>query len=82
MYAHCYRSGEIELSRKSDLDGRICIAKGLKADLEEKLAVRARLAYDGETWLVPGIPEADGDSQAEAALDAFIERMSRPLPKI
>lgn len=80
MFAHCYRSGEIELSRKALLPGCICIGRGPKADLEAKLAGRARLAYDGKTWLVPGIPEADTDHQAEAALDTFIARMARPLP--
>lgn len=80
MYAHCYRSGEIELSRKADLPGAICIGKGSRAELDAKIGGRARRAYDGKTWLVPGLPEADNDADAEAALDRFIERMKPAAP--
>ena len=80
MYAHCYRSGEIELSRKPELPGAILIGKGPKQDIEAKLAGRARLAYDGETWLVPGIPEAECDDEAEVALAKFKIRFAAELP--
>lgn len=79
MYAHCYRSGEIKLSRKSDLPGCICIGEGPKSELEAKLSARARHAYDGETFLVPGIPEAENDEAAAAALVRFHTRMKEPL---
>ena len=65
--AHVYRSGQIVFRRRShpcpqgalplpDVPGRVIRAK-------------ARLAHDGKTLLVPGVPEAvDG----EAAIDAVL----------
>ena len=79
MYAHCHRSGEIELSRRINLPGQVLIASGLKADLERKLAGRARLAYDNKIWLVPGLPEADTDDKAFDATKVFKTRMARTL---
>lgn len=79
MYAHCYRSGEIELSRKRDLPGCISIGQGPKVELEAKLAGRARKAYDGKTWLVPGIPEAETEEAAELAMIDFRNRLKAPL---
>ncbi len=71
MYAHCYRDGKIEVSRKSDLPGAICIGEGRKADLMRRVEARARHAYDGKTLLVPGIPEALTDEEAEQKLIEF-----------
>ena len=77
MYAHCYRSGEIEVSRKKDLPGAIMIGAGRATDLRRRLVARARHSYDGTTLLVPGIPEADSDDQAEAAMVAFSEFLAK-----
>lgn len=74
LYAHCFRSGEIEISEKADVPGMICFGKGSAEDLENRLQGRARLAYDGETWLVPGVPEAE---DADKALDALIDFQQR-----
>lgn len=79
MYAHCARSGEIELSSKADLKGRVCIGQGPKAELEQKISARARLAHDGKTWLVPNLPEAQTDDQAFDAVVAFTDRLKLPL---
>ena len=78
MHAHCYRSGEIELSRKADLDGAIWIGEGRMGDLKTRIMETARLAYDGVTWLVPGIPEAATDAEAEAAMLAYRARLTAP----
>lgn len=81
MYAHCYRSGEIEISSENHIAGCLLIAEGTMDELETKLSARARHAYDGETYLVPGVPEANDDNQAFHAVDVFKKRMKRPLPK-
>lgn len=76
MYMHCYRSGEIVLSRAPDIDGAISLCEGPKDDLLQRLNAKARLAYDGETWLVPGLPEAETEDAAMNALNVFFERVS------
>lgn len=67
--AWCYRSGELVFGEDAP-EGVIVIAevRGPTVEqLREKLETRARLAYDGETLLVPGIPEAkDGDAALKA----------------
>ncbi len=75
MYLHCYRSGEIILSRAPDMEGTIQLCAGPKEDLMQQLNAKARLAYDGETWLVPGLPEAQSETEASAALAAFYARL-------
>lgn len=76
MYMHCYRSGEIVLSRAQDMEGAISLCAGPKDDLLQRLSAKARLAYDGETWLVPGLPEAQTEDAAMEALNVFYERVS------
>ncbi|WP_271952751.1 host nuclease inhibitor protein [Ruegeria faecimaris] len=80
MYAHCFRSGHIELSELPDIEGGICIGEGTKDELTRKLDGRARMSWN-DTWLVPGVPEAE---TGDAALDATIRfktRMDEPLPE-
>ncbi len=75
MYLHCYRSGEIVFSRAPAIDGAIPLCEGRKDELKQKLSAKARLAYDGETWLVPGLPEAQTDDEAISALEHFQTRL-------
>jgi hypothetical protein len=42
------------------------------------VSARARLAYDNRTFLVPGIPEANDDEAASAALYKFMDEL-QPL---
>jgi hypothetical protein len=70
-YAMCWRSGEIQVHPRMK-KGAIAIAKGLPRKLREEMCGAARHAYDGQTLLVPGIPEADNDEQAFDALVKFI----------
>jgi len=79
MYAHCDRKGVITLHQKADVTGLICIGKDSKRNLEHKMQARARLARDGTTWLVPGVPESDGDNDAITALIEFQKRFNKPL---
>lgn len=72
--AYCWRSGEIEFaSIEADIpDGAILFYKHTsKEKLHEAVSVCARHAYDEETLLVPGIPEAENDKQAIEALLRF-----------
>ena len=75
-----WRTGMIEIVT-SVPDGAIEIARGGKKQLEECVLPPARLAYDGRTWLVPGIPEADFDDEAMAALKAFQMQVKIRLAK-
>lgn len=72
MIAFCYASGQIGFAR--DLpEGALPIIKGKAKDVRDKIEGNARLAYDGKTWLVPGIPEAADDIAALDALERFIK---------
>jgi hypothetical protein len=71
MIAYCYASGEIQFGATVP-NGAIAIASGPAAPLRKHIAATARLAYDNETLLVPGVPEAEGQ---DAKLDALIAHM-------
>lgn len=72
MRAYCFASGEIGFSR-SIPDGALPIARGPAKLLRQKVCAVARHAYDGETLLVPGIPEAPDQLAAVDALVRFRE---------
>ena len=72
MIAYCYRSGQIMFGR-SVPEGAIKVAQGPAKKLRKMIAGVARRAYDGKTLLVPGIPEAKTENQAEAALRRFLD---------
>jgi len=76
MYMHCFRSGEIVLSRAPDIDGAISLCEGPRDDLLQRLNAKAWLAYDGETWPVPSLPEAQTEDAAMDALNVFYGRVS------
>lgn len=72
--AFCWRNGVIEIGKEADVpEGAIVFARGSKRLLADICEVRSRLAYDGVTLLVPGIPEAEDD---DAALDALEDWVS------
>lgn len=71
MHVYCYRSGEIEFSRKAKIDGLIKIASGPAAAIRAAVEVKARRAYDGQTLLVPGVPEAASDDDALIFVEYF-----------
>lgn len=64
-------------------DGRLPIAEASSADAQSRVREIVegicRHAYDGETLLVPGIPEADSDDQALDALFEFRRRVTDRL---
>lgn len=77
MIAFCFQSGEIEFAEAVEgaPDGVLVFADNVidmpelgDAAFKAHIAVRARHAYDGETLLVPGVPEADGDDRLDAVM--------------
>jgi hypothetical protein len=70
MIAYCYRSGQIMFGRTVP-EGAIEVTRGPAKKLRKLICAVARHAYDGKTLLVPGIPEAPNERQAEAALRRF-----------
>lgn len=71
MIAFCYASGEIGIAESAP-KGTISFAKGEKDHLIRFIDAVSRHAWDGVTYLVPGIPEAQTESQAYDALRDFI----------
>lgn len=75
MIIYCYRSGQIGFALREIPDGAIAIAKGPHPITEAAVHGCARLAYDNETWLVPGIPEAANEEAAYQAMLTFEKRL-------
>ncbi len=75
MYAHCYRSGEIKFSPEEELPGLICVGSGEERKLRIVVGVCARHTYDGETLLVPGVPEAEDGAAKLAAVEHFCDQV-------
>ena len=75
-----YRSGQIALGRKCPR-GALELIRGDVKTVTAIVKGVARLAYDNKTWLVPGIPEADSDEDAFAALLAFKAQLSVRLSR-
>jgi hypothetical protein len=71
-YAYCFAGGVVEFGPELP-DGALPIAHGPEAILRAWMDVKCRHAHDGETLLVPGIPEARNQIQAVDALTAFKE---------
>ncbi len=73
LHAHCFRTGEIKISRKRDEPGMLLVGIGPGKELKEKVSARARLADDGQTMLVPGLPEAENEKDALDAVNDFVD---------
>jgi hypothetical protein len=72
MKAYCYRSGLIRIGKRLP-KGAIQILEGSDEHVRAVIQATARLAYDGITWLVPGIPEAPSEREARRALDLYLD---------
>ncbi|MDO0944630.1 hypothetical protein [Chromohalobacter israelensis] len=70
--AYCFATGEIGTGIATPA-GAIEIATGSARDLKTEIEVVARLAYDNETLLVPGVPEAADQQEALDALCQFVD---------
>lgn len=74
IFAYCWRSGHLEFGTKLP-SGALPIHKFKQSDTKtrEQIEVLCRLSYDGKSHLVPGIPEAADDENAEKAFNFFRE---------
>lgn len=79
MRAYCWASGRIEFSARVP-EGALPIARGPKKKLHDFIETMSRHAYDGETLLVPGIPEAPDEGVALDALHAWLDWISGHAP--
>ncbi len=69
-YAHVLRNGELKFSTSPTFEGLI-IAEGSGKKWRQQIEVLCRLAYDGDTYLVPGVPEAENQNDALKAVIKF-----------
>ncbi len=78
--AYCWRGGDIQISRRLP-KGALKLGSAHGTRLKKAISVCARHSYDGHTLLVPGIPEADSDTDAMEAVQRFREQLSRRLER-
>ncbi len=78
FHIYAYRSGRVGLA-KAVPQGAISVVTGTKAELSAVLCPNARHAYDGESLLVPGVPEARSTKAAVKALETWRGRLQRSL---
>lgn len=71
--AFCFASGHLMFGKRCKR-GALPIAYVSENDKDQFTAM-ARLAYDGETWLVPGVPEAEDQLAGVEALERFRDRV-------
>jgi hypothetical protein len=69
IYAYCWSTGLIEFGDERP-KGALPIAKGREEALRNLICATSRHAYDGESLLVPGVPEA---KDGFAAVDALMK---------
>ena len=82
MYAFCWATGVISFGEIVP-EGAIFIAFGPLKKVRALIWGTARLAYDGHTFLVPGIPEADDQIEARNALSAYLKWIGqRPIHNV
>lgn len=79
--AICWASGMIEIASECPL-GALVLASAPEEILAEAIQGSARLAYDGKTWLIPGVPEAAGRNLAVDAASAFAARLSARVAQL
>lgn len=70
--AYCFASGEIQLGKRVP-GGAVVLVTGPRSELKREIDVVARLAYDNQTQLVPGLPESRSVESAIKAVVAFVK---------
>jgi hypothetical protein len=75
--AHSHADGVIRVSTEGVPEGSLPLAVGEANDLWQAISRAARHAYDGETYLVPGVPEARDQLTAVDALTAFAGELGK-----
>ena len=79
-WIYSWRSGVIEFGGSLP-EGALPICPNT-VELRHKVHARARLAHDGNSYLVPGVPEADTDDEARRAVEAFCAWMINDKPSM
>lgn len=79
FFAFADRRGVISFGHHVPAGQLIIVDDPDDAKLRAVVEVVARHAYDGETLLVPGIPEAESNVDALDALIAFRQQVARRL---
>lgn len=77
--AYCYPSGLIDFGNSIPRGAKI-IARGPEKELRDFIAVQARPTPRGGDFLVPGVPEADNQIAAHAALSAWAKWIAIAAP--
>lgn len=72
LIAYCWANGVIEFGDALP-EGALKITEGTPFKVRELIEGTARLAYDGKTWLAPGVPEAPDQREACTALIKYCE---------
>lgn len=83
LRAYAYRGGQIGFQRMSEPmpEGTLLVAVGPERIVGPLVRGLARLAYDNETYLVPGVPETEDDEQAFKAFMMFFDRVRIALER-
>jgi len=78
--AFCWRNGSIGIDRRLSKNAiKLGEAHGIR--LQNAVSVCVRPSRDGLALLVPGIPEANNDTEASQAVQCFREQLSRRLAR-
>ncbi len=77
VHAFCDANGRISYSDQPSIPGLARFACGRLEQIKPIVEVIARHAHDGETFLVPGIPEAENFHEASEALGRFINQFDQ-----
>jgi hypothetical protein len=87
MRVFAYRSGHLMFvegpmqNGVSVADGALLVAHGPADIVGPTVRAAARLAYDNETYLVPGCPEAESDDEAFKAFTKWFDWVQSCLNK-
>lgn len=73
--AYAFGSGEIGFTTGCVPAGALIIARGEETVVREVVTGLARRAYDNETLLVPGVPEAVDETAGYEAFKRFFDRV-------
>ena len=79
MWAFCHSDGVVRFARRSP-DGVWLIANGGRRRIRREMEAVCRRGHDG-ALLVPGMPEAETQDDAFAALERFIARAGARAPE-
>lgn len=71
LNAFCWRSGKLEYAVNVP-DGAMLLMPAPTKALRDKIEVLCRLSKVNSDWYVPGVPEAQNDIEALAAVKRFI----------